>query len=138
MCCQELERHPPLHFSHGLINPDFTITHCDPDKSRKLLEHAGCMHNDGDRVRKTPDGLPIELRLYYQLGEAPELTVADTGSDYSGEIGIAVEFHAPEYGEMRIGVMEERHFEWSIHNNYTDAFGPGHALHGPLLGARRG
>ena len=107
------------------INPDLTVTPFDPAQANQILDDAGYLDTDGDGIRETPDGLPLEFRLNFQLEDPPQLTVADMLSDDLGTIGIAIVPQALEYGEMTQGVLNDRDFDLLIYNMYTDAFGPG-------------
>lgn len=107
------------------INPDLTVTPYDPAQANQILDDAGYLDTDGDGIRETPDGLPLEFRLYFELEDPPELTIADMFADDLGAIGIAIEPQALEHGEMAQGVLNERDFDLLIYNMYTDAFGPG-------------
>ncbi len=107
------------------INPDLVVTPYDPGQAKQILDEAGYLDTDGDGIRETADGLPLEFRLFYELEDPPQLTVSDMLSGYLAEIGIAVEVQALEYGEMTQGVLSERDFDLVLFNMYTDAFGPG-------------
>jgi len=107
------------------INPDLTVTPFDPAQANQILDDAGYLDTDGDGIRETPDGLPLNFRLNFELEDPPQLTVVDMLSADLGTIGIAVEPQALEHGEMAQGVLSERDFDLLIYNMYTDAFGPG-------------
>lgn len=107
------------------INPDITLTPFDPAQANQILDDAGYLDSDGDGIRETPDGLPLEFRLFFELEDPPELTIADMLADDLGVIGIEIESTALEHGEMAQGVLSERDYDLLIYNMYTDAFGPG-------------
>jgi peptide/nickel transport system substrate-binding protein len=107
------------------INPDLTLSPYDPAQANQILDDAGYLDTDGDGIRETPDGLPLEFRLNFELEDPPQLTVVDMLSGDLGVIGIAVEPQALEHGEMAQGVLSERDFDLVLYNMYTDAFGPG-------------
>jgi peptide/nickel transport system substrate-binding protein len=107
------------------INPDLTLSPYDPAQANQILDDAGYLDTDGDGIRETPDGLPLEFRLNFELEDPPQLTVVDMLSGDLVVIGIAVEPQALEHGEMAQGVLSERDFDLVLYNMYTDAFGPG-------------
>jgi peptide/nickel transport system substrate-binding protein len=107
------------------INPDLVVTPYDPAKANQILDEAGYTDIDGDGIRETADGLPLDFRLFYELEDPPQLTVSDMLSGYLAEIGIAVDVQALEHGEMVQGVLSERDFELVLFNMYTDMHGPG-------------
>jgi peptide/nickel transport system substrate-binding protein len=107
------------------INPDLTVTPYDPERAKKLLDEAGYIDNDGDGLRETSDGLPLEFRLFYQLEDPPQLTVADLLVGFMREIGIALEVQAMEYGEISHGVLTGRDFDLVLIRNFTDTHATG-------------
>jgi peptide/nickel transport system substrate-binding protein len=94
--------------------------------ANQILEEAGYLDTDGDGIRETPDGLPLEFRLFFQLEDAPQLTISDMISGWLSEIGIATDVEAIEFGMATQGVLNERDFDMMIYNMYTDIDGPMH------------
>jgi peptide/nickel transport system substrate-binding protein len=107
------------------INPDLTVTPYDPAQAVQILEDAGYLDTDGDGVRETSDGQPLEFRLFFELEDPVQVTITDLITDNLNSIGIAIEPQALEHGEMSQGVLSERDFDMLLYNMYTDAFGPG-------------
>lgn len=102
------------------INPDLTATPYDPQVANQLLDEAGYVDSDGDGVREMPDGTPLNFRLYYQVEEVAELTMAEVVSDFLKDIGVSTEIEALEIGEMNVAALEQRDYDLLIRNNYTD------------------
>jgi peptide/nickel transport system substrate-binding protein len=67
----------------GVINPsmgewrntDIVGYVYDPTEGSRLLEEAGYVDGDGDGTRETPDGEPMELRLYAEEGSTQARTL---------------------------------------------------------------
>jgi peptide/nickel transport system substrate-binding protein len=107
------------------VNPDLTVTPYDPDRAIQLLDGAGYLDNDGDGIRETTDGSPLEFRLFYELEDPPQITIADLLSGFMREIGIALDVQAMEYGEMSHGVLSGRDFDMVLIRNWTDSHATG-------------
>lgn len=43
------------------LNPDLEVSPFNLDMSRQLLDDAGYVDSDGDGVRETPEGEPLEF-----------------------------------------------------------------------------
>jgi peptide/nickel transport system substrate-binding protein len=55
-------------------DPEQVISY-DPEKAKEILDAAGYKDTDGDGIRETPDGQPLELRFIVRT-EAPETVTA--------------------------------------------------------------
>ena len=102
------------------LNPDLTITPFDPDAARQTLEEAGYLDTDGDGVRETPEGEPLELRLLYATDYVPSQTIAESITDWLSEIGIRVNAEAVDYGTWFSSVIEERDFDMALNLRLSD------------------
>jgi peptide/nickel transport system substrate-binding protein len=108
------------------LNPDLTATPYDPEMAKQILDDAGYVDSDGDGIRETPDGLPLEFRLFFQLEDSPELTISDLISGWLAEIGIATEVEGIEHGMAAQGILNDRDFDMLIYNMFTDPDGATH------------
>jgi len=98
----------------GELNPDLTITPFDLDKANQTLEQAGYLDTDGDGVRETTDGLPLEFRLVYITDFPPAMTISELIAGWLGEIGIQVEVEAVDWGTWYDVVTNQRDFDMTI------------------------
>jgi peptide/nickel transport system substrate-binding protein len=74
-------------------DPSNVITY-DPDEANRILDEAGYADTDGDGVRETPDGEPMELRFVVR-SEAPE--TIDAGEfivEWLRDIGVSLKTEA--------------------------------------------
>jgi peptide/nickel transport system substrate-binding protein len=74
-------------------NPSDVISY-DPDKANQILDDAGYADTDGDGIRETPDGEPMELRFVVRT-EAPE--TVDAGEfivEWLRDIGVRLKTEA--------------------------------------------
>ena len=74
-------------------DPSDVITY-DPDEANRILDEAGYTDTDGDGVRETPDGEPMELRFVVR-SEAPE--TVDAGEfivEWLRDIGVSLKTEA--------------------------------------------
>jgi peptide/nickel transport system substrate-binding protein len=74
-------------------DPDGVITY-DPEEANRILDEAGYADTDGDGIRETPDGEPMELRFIVRT-EAPE--TVDAGEfivEWMRDIGVSLKTEA--------------------------------------------
>jgi peptide/nickel transport system substrate-binding protein len=70
------------------------IVSYDPDKAKQILEDAGYKDTNGDGIRETPDGKPLQLRLIVRT-EAPEtVTAGQFISEWLKDVGIQIKTEA--------------------------------------------
>jgi peptide/nickel transport system substrate-binding protein len=73
--------------------PESPITY-DPDEANRILDEAGYADTDGDGIRETPDGEPMELRFIVRT-ESPE--TIDAGEfivEWLRDIGVSLKTEA--------------------------------------------
>ena len=92
----------------GELNPDLVITPFDLDMANQILEEAGYLDRDGDGIRETADGLPLEFRLTYITDFPPTLTMSEMIADALDQIGIQVEIEAVDWGTWYYVVTDLR------------------------------
>jgi peptide/nickel transport system substrate-binding protein len=79
---------PKWHFT-----PETPITY-DPDEANRILDEAGYADTDGDGIRETPDGEPLEMRFVVRT-EAPETVAAgEFIVEWLREIGVSLKTEA--------------------------------------------
>jgi peptide/nickel transport system substrate-binding protein len=96
------------------LNPDLEITPFDLAKANQLLEDAGYLDTDGDGVRETADGQPLEFRLIYITDFPPAATMSEMIADWLGEIGISVLIESVDWGTWYYVVTDQRDFDMTI------------------------
>ena len=70
----------------------------DLEKSKSLLEAAGYVDADGDGIRATSDGQPLNLGLCEIVDYPPRMTMAQCIGQWLDEVGIEVQVEAQEAG----------------------------------------
>lgn len=105
------------------LNPELEVTPYDAEQAAQILSDAGYIDSDNDGVLETPDGLPLEFKLAYELEDSTELTIADMVAGYLREIGIAADIEALEAGVVT-DLLSTRDFDMFIYHMYTDVFAP--------------
>jgi peptide/nickel transport system substrate-binding protein len=74
-------------------DPPEVITY-DPDEANRILDEAGYADTDGDGIRETPDGEPMELRFVVRT-EAPETIAAgEFIVEWLRDIGVSLKTEA--------------------------------------------
>jgi peptide/nickel transport system substrate-binding protein len=66
----------------------------DPEEARQILEDAGYVDTDGDGIRETPDGEPLNLRMNWPSDSVEYPRVADLLHDMWLEVGVGTELQA--------------------------------------------
>jgi peptide/nickel transport system substrate-binding protein len=98
----------------GELNPDLVVTPHEPETAKRILQDAGYVDTDGDGIRETPGGLPLEFRLTFRQDVAPHLTMVEMISDWLKDVGIAVIPEAQEKVAWWGLVLDDRDFDMSI------------------------
>lgn len=98
----------------GKLNPDLEVIPYDPIEAGRILDEAGYLDTDGDGIRETPDGLPMEFGLYYATDFPAELTLAQMIADWLGAIGIEVDVLALDWGTWFYQVSDQHDFDMAI------------------------
>jgi len=96
------------------LNPDLTMTPYDIDMANQILEEAGYVDTDGDGIRESADGQPLEFRLIYITDFPPALTMSELIADNLSEIGINVAIEAVDWGTWYDVVTNQRDFDMTI------------------------
>jgi hypothetical protein len=91
-----------------ISDPELSVTPFDLDEASTILDEAGYVDSDGDGIRETADGQPLEFRLFYNLAVSPETAIANMISEWLSEIGIAVQVEAMEEGTLTSAVRDLR------------------------------
>ena len=108
-------------YYEGKLNPDLTITPFDPDAARQTLEDAGYVDTDGDGVRETPEGAPLEFRLLYATDFPTSQTMSEMIADWLSEIGIKADVESADYGSLSYAVLDEQDYDMVIDQKISDA-----------------
>ncbi len=102
------------------MNPDLEMIPYNPDTARKTLEDAGYVDTDGDGVRETSEGEPLEFRLIYATDYPTSQTMTGMIADWLHEIGIKVDVEAVDSGSWFYAVIEDRDFDMAIDSRISD------------------
>ena len=98
----------------GELNPDLAITPFDPGQASQILEEAGHLDADGDGVRESTSGQPLEFRLVYASDFPPGQEIAAFISGWLSEIGITVKVEAVDWATWYDVVTSQRDFDMAI------------------------
>jgi len=98
----------------GELNPELVLTPYDPEKARQILEEAGYVDSDGDGVRETQDGQPLEFRFYYAVEIPAEITMAESIKGWLADVGIKIEPEAQESSTLYNAHLDQRDFDMVI------------------------
>ncbi len=63
----------------------------DPEKAKKLLDELGWVDRNGDGIRETPDGKPVEFEIWPPSYDPARVRAAEMIRDYLKEIGVKVD-----------------------------------------------
>ncbi len=102
------------------VPDDLAVTPFDLEKAGRILDDAGYVDADGDGVRETPDGQPLEFRLTYTTDFPTSLTMVEMISDWLAEIGIEVEIIANDWATWYAAVREARDFDMTIDQRVSE------------------
>jgi peptide/nickel transport system substrate-binding protein len=104
----------------GELNPDLEVTPFDPTMAMQILDEAGYLDTDGDGIRETADGQPLNFRVYVEAEEPTDLVSADLVQQMLRDVGIETEVEAVESGTLWALVLGERDFDMTIRAYNTD------------------
>jgi peptide/nickel transport system substrate-binding protein len=93
------------------INPDLVETPYDPDMAIQILEDAGYRDTDGDGIRETPEGLPLNFRVFYTESDPVQISVSQFLDEWLQAVGIDTEIVAMEVGTLFDTVGGERDYD---------------------------
>jgi len=96
------------------LNPELEVTPFDLTKAAQLLDDAGYLDTDGDGVRETPDGVPLEFNVVHGVEFPPVITMTNMLSDWLGSIGITLLPEAHDVGSWNALVLSEQDFDMAI------------------------
>lgn len=96
------------------LDPTRTVAPYDIDEANRILDAAGYADTDGDGVRETADGQPLEFRLFFDIGVPIQDTLASMVSDWLSQIGIVLLVEAQDSGLIYAMTVGERDFDISL------------------------
>ena len=67
------------------------VMNANPDKAKQLLDAAGYVDRNGDGVRETPDGKPLEFRLIAIESTGVDVRAAQLFRDAAANVGIKLD-----------------------------------------------
>jgi peptide/nickel transport system substrate-binding protein len=91
-----------------LLSPgfgEFSNTSLEPRgfdlaKARELLDEAGYKDTDGDGIRETGDGLPLEFDIWVTPEYGPDIAIFDLWSAWLKKVGIKLNPAMMDYGTL--------------------------------------
>ncbi|MEX2275010.1 MAG: ABC transporter substrate-binding protein [Actinomycetota bacterium] len=99
-----------------IIAPQFAQWHYEPTEEERIgfdlteanaiLDEAGYEDSDGDGVRESPDGDPLELRLFSDANDTGSARMVPFFEDWLGDIGIDVQSET-----MSSGAILDRYYD---------------------------
>jgi peptide/nickel transport system substrate-binding protein len=99
-----------------IIVPQFEVWHDEPteeervdfdlEEANRILDEAGYEDTDGDGVRESPDGDPLELRLFSDANDTASARMVPFFEDWLGQIGIDVQSET-----MSSGAILDRYYD---------------------------
>ncbi len=93
-------------------NPDNEQPY-DPDQSRRILDELDFTDGDGDGVRETPGGDPLEFTIKVTGTEPTDVRAAELVAEQFAEVGVRVKVQTLDAGTID-GLFESRDFDISI------------------------
>jgi peptide/nickel transport system substrate-binding protein len=109
------------------LDPTLTVTPFDIAEANRILEEAGYVDTDGDGVRETPDGLPLDLRLFFDVDNPSMDTIAQMMAGWLPQIGINPLLEGFETSTLWDTVLEVRDFDLAL-RFFLDEFDPSGAF----------
>jgi peptide/nickel transport system substrate-binding protein len=101
-------------FVEALQDPSLEVTPYDVEIAKGILDKAGYLDGDGDGIRETAEGKPLEFRLFFDVNNPTQFSAAELISDGLAVIGINVEMEGLESGTLFTTVTGTRDFDMFI------------------------
>ena len=98
-------------FRNDLQDPTIEATPYDPEMAKQILEEAGYTDTDGDGIRETPEGKPLNFRLQYDVTFPPTETAAEIVEEGLQIVGIGIELEMVEHGTLMNLMMAEENYD---------------------------
>jgi peptide/nickel transport system substrate-binding protein len=102
------------------LDPSIAVTPFDLAKASSILDEAGYVDSDGDGVRETAGGEPLDLRLYFPSDRVAASTMAEYVAEWLSEIGIGVSVEAMERGTLESATTVEHDFDMVLRFDASD------------------
>jgi peptide/nickel transport system substrate-binding protein len=102
------------------LHPDLEVTPFDLAYANQLLDEAGYADTDGDGIRETADGQPLEFRYYFESEQPAPLAMNDYIKGWLAEIGISIIPEAFDWATWNDYVLNERDFDLALAYNLMD------------------
>ncbi|MFD1019839.1 ABC transporter substrate-binding protein [Thalassobacillus hwangdonensis] len=93
----------------------------DPEKAASMLEEAGYVDSDGDGIRESEDGTPLNFKLMLRSNSTEEVKAGNMIADYFKDVGIGVEVETVDDGLLSDRIYDNANFDMFIWGWGTDA-----------------
>ncbi len=107
-------------------NPNVPKYEYNPEKAKEILDKLGFKDKNGDGIRETPDGKPLQVEILTLSTWPPYVRMADLLKKYLREVGIDAKIVAVDWGEESQR-LHDRNYEIAIWG-YTVAPDPSQFL----------
>lgn len=74
-------------------DPEDVVTY-DPDQANRILDEAGYVDTDGDGIRETPDGQPLQLRFIVRTEDPDSIVAGEFIVEWLRDVGISLQTEA--------------------------------------------
>jgi peptide/nickel transport system substrate-binding protein len=106
-----------------VLDPTLDVAPYDPQESIRLLDEAGYRDSDGDGIRETPDGEPLEFRFLYNVVRPNDVAISGMLKDWLNEVGIAMILEGMEEGTLLTTTRDLRDYDIAM-IYYVDEIDP--------------
>ena len=98
-----------------LAIPDDQKMDANPEKGAQILEEAGYKDSDGDGVRESPDGAPLQFRLIAIETTTVDVRAAQLFRDAAAEVGIQLDLQTLDENTLGELVYNFENPDWDVH-----------------------